>query len=158
MASFHRATFELLGTQPRVNAVAIEALERTERRLGFRLPRSVREWYSYQGSLSILAKHSNADPPIPLSEFAVTESATERFLPIRWENQGVCTWAILLDDSDDPPVFVDVDSDGARWQCHAPTLRCASMSTRHVCVAVSRSVLKHGARGTSFRVPCSAEP
>ncbi len=37
-------------------------------------------------------------------------------IPIRWENQGVCTWAILLDGSDDPPVLVDVDSGGTTWQ------------------------------------------
>ncbi len=81
-----------------------------------RLPPSVREWYSYESALSVLAEHSNGDPPIPVLEFALTESTVGRLIPIRWENQGVCTWAIFLDGSDDPPVFVDVDSDGTEWQ------------------------------------------
>jgi len=116
MASFHRATFELLGTEPRISTAALGELERTERRLGMRLPASVREWYSYDGALSILAEHSNDDPPIPVHEFSLTETTAGRLISIRWENQGVCTWAILLDGSDDAPVLVDVDSDGTVWQ------------------------------------------
>jgi hypothetical protein len=116
MASFHRATFELLGTQPRTSTAALGELERTEQRLGMRLPRSVSEWYSYDGALPTLAAHSNDDPPIPVQQFFITESTAGRLIPIRWENQGVCTWAILLDGSDDPPVLVDVDSNGTVWQ------------------------------------------
>ena len=59
--------------------------------------------------------------PIPVEEFALTESMVGPLLPIRWENQGVCTWAILLDGSNDPPVFVDVDSDGTEWRLQAPS-------------------------------------
>lgn len=116
MAPFHSPTFELLGTRPRISAAAVGELEKTERRLKMRLPASVREWYSYEDALSILASHSNADPPIPVAEFAGVESPVGRLIPIRWENQGVCTWAILLDGSDDPPVWVDVDSEGNVWQ------------------------------------------
>jgi hypothetical protein len=116
MASFHRATFELLGPEPRTSAAALGELERTEQRLGMRLPPSVREWYSYGGALPILAAHSNNDPPIPVQEFSPTESTAGRLIPIRRENQCVCNWAILLDGSEDPPVLVDVDSDGAVWQ------------------------------------------
>ena len=116
MASFHRATFELLGTEPQTSTAAIGELERTERRLGIRLPPSIREWYSNDGALPILAAHSNDDPPIPVQEFSFTESTAGRLIPIRHENQGVCTWAILLDGSDDPPVLVEVDSDGIMWQ------------------------------------------
>ena len=116
MLSFHRATFELLGTEPRTSIAAIGELERTEQRLGIRLPPSVREWYSNDDALPILAAHSNDDPPIPLREFSLTESTVGRLILIRHENQGVCTWAILLDGSDDPPVLVEVDSDGTVWQ------------------------------------------
>jgi hypothetical protein len=116
MASFHLATFELLGTHPRPSALALGELEATEQHLGMRLPPSLREWYSYDSALPILSEHSNADPPIPVQEFSVTQSTAGRLIPIRWENQGVCTWAILLDGSDDPPVLVDVDSDGTAWQ------------------------------------------
>jgi hypothetical protein len=116
MASFHAATFELLGTPPRVSTAAFSELERTEQRLGARLPPAVREWYAYDGALSILATHSNDDPPIPVQEFSLRESSAGRLIPIRRENQGVCIWAVLLDGSDDPPVLVDVDTDGAVWQ------------------------------------------
>ena len=66
--------------------------------------------------MPVLATHSNEDPPIPVREFSLDESTAGPLIPIRWENQGVCTWAILLDGSDDPPVMVDVDSDGTAWQ------------------------------------------
>lgn len=116
MTSYHRATFDLLGDLPRTSAGAIAELERAEQRLGMRLPSSLREWYSYDGALTILASHSNDDPPIPVEEFSLTDSDAGRLIPIRRENQGVCTWAVVLDGSDDPPVMVDVDSDGAMWQ------------------------------------------
>jgi hypothetical protein len=116
MASFHHATFELLGIQPRTSPAELRVLERTEQRLGMRLPPSVREWYSYDGALPVLAVHSNADRPVPVQEFSLTESTVGRLISIRWENQGVCNWAILLDGSDDPPVLVDVDSGGTVWQ------------------------------------------
>ena len=122
MLSFHRATFELLGTEPRTSIAAIGRLERTEHACGIRLPPSVREWYSNDDALPILAAHSNDDPPIPLREFSLTESTVGRLIPIRHENQGVCTWAILLDGSDDPPVLVEVDSDGTAWQPVAPRI------------------------------------
>jgi hypothetical protein len=70
MASVHRATFELLGTDPRTSTAAVGELERTEQRLGMRLPLSVREWYSYNGALPILAADSNDDLPIPVQEFS----------------------------------------------------------------------------------------
>ncbi len=119
MGSFHSATFELLGTQPRTSTAALGEVESTEQRLGMRLPLAVREWYSYQSALSILAMHSNEDPPIPVRDFTFAESTVGRLLPIRWENQGVCTWALRFDGSDDPPVLVDVDSGGTAWQLFA---------------------------------------
>ena len=77
-----------------------------EKRLGFRLPASVRESYSIKDAIDILAKYSNQDPPILLKEFAVTEWNSLRLLPFKYENQGVCTWSVVLDGSDDPPVYV----------------------------------------------------
>jgi len=96
-------------------------VEHAERRLGFRLPPSVREWYSNENAIDILAKYSNSDWPIPLREFSLKEWGKYRLLPFKNENQGVCVWAITLDGSDDPPVSVDVDSRGTRWSLHAPT-------------------------------------
>ena len=48
-----------------------------------RLPLSVRERYSYNGALPILAAHSNDDPPIPVQEFSLTESKAGRLPAMR---------------------------------------------------------------------------
>lgn len=121
MTDFHTATFRLLRTKPKVSSAAVSQVEDAERRLGFRLPISVREWYSNGDATDILARYSNQDPPIPLKEFAVTEWHSLHLLQFKYENQGVCTWSIVLDGSDDPPVYVDVDTDGAEWTPPAPT-------------------------------------
>ena len=121
MTSFDSATFRLLRSEPHVSSAARSEVESAERRLGFRLPASVREWYCNEVAIDILAKYSNQDPPIPLPEFAVKEWKTNRLLPFKYENQGVCVWAFLLDSSDDPPVYIDVDSDGAQWNMQAPS-------------------------------------
>jgi len=120
MTAYHTATFRLLRTEPPVSPAAVFQVEDAERRLGFRFPASVREWYCTVEAIDILAKYSNQDPPIPLKEFAVTEWQSLHLLPFKYENQGVCTWSIVLDGSDDPPVYVGVDSDGAEWQVQAP--------------------------------------
>ena len=121
MTIFHTATFRLLGSKAQVSPVAVSQVDETEQRLGFRLPASVREWYCNEGAIDILAKYSNQDPPILLRNFAVTEWESLRLLPFKYENQGVCTWSIVLDGSDDPPVYVDVDTDGTEWTVQAPT-------------------------------------
>src|SRR5579871_1896501 len=121
MPLFHSATFRLLGVEPKVSPAALTEVECAERRLGFRLPSSVREWYCTEGAIDTLARYSNQDWPIPLREFAVRECETHRLLPFKNENQGVCVWAIMLDGSDDPPVYVDVDSNGAQWNMQAPS-------------------------------------
>ena len=112
-------------------------LAAAEDRLKVRLPASLREWYSNPEADSILKQHSNSDPPIPVREFAVEKSPLGPLLPIRSENQGVCTWAVALDGSDDPPVFIDVDSRGTEWQ------RVATTFSAHVrpCVWDHRIVL-----------------
>ena len=121
MTSFHWATFRLLRSEPHVSSAARSHIENAEHRLGFRLPASVREWYCNEEAIDVLAKYSNQDPPIPLEEFAVTEWKSLRLLPFKYENQGVCTWSVSIDGSDDPPVYVDVDTDGAEWTLQAPT-------------------------------------
>jgi hypothetical protein len=86
---------------------------------GVQLPPSVREWYSCQNAIRVLASHSNDDPPILLEKFELEQWSSYRLLPFKHENQGVCVWAILLDESDDPPVYVNVDDNG--WKLQAST-------------------------------------
>jgi hypothetical protein len=118
---YHAATFRLLGSEPRTAPAAEMAVQEAENRLGFVLPPSVREWYACPDAIQILLEHSNQDPPIAPRDFAVVQWQSHRLLPFRRETQGVCTWAIVLDGSDDPPVYVDVDSGGKEWQPAAPT-------------------------------------
>jgi hypothetical protein len=113
--SFHTATFLLLGNEPRVTAAARAAVDDAEQRLGIPLPSSVREWYERDGAIRILAEHSNDDPPIKVPDLTVEQWQSQTLIPIRHENQGVCTWAICLDGTDDPPVLVDVDTNGREW-------------------------------------------
>jgi len=123
MTAFHKATFRLLGAEPIVSAAAESEIQVAERRLGMRLPASVREWYSHAGGIDLLRRFSNQDCPIPLREFLIVEWEAQRLVPFKNENQGVCVWAVDLDGSDDPPVFVDVDSNGTRW-----TMQCSTFS------------------------------
>ena len=104
-----------------MSPAALSEVAHAERRLGFGLPASVQEWYCNAEAIEILGKYSNQDWPIPLREFAVNEWKTHRLLPFKNENQEVCVWAFVLDGSDDPPVYVDVDSNGAQWNMQAPT-------------------------------------
>jgi hypothetical protein len=63
-----------------------------------------------------LGVHSNGDHPIEISDFGKAQSyykdgqrryfELDNYLPVMWENQGCCTWAVKLDGSDDPPVYI----------------------------------------------------
>jgi hypothetical protein len=131
----------LLDCQLPLSVAAQTEIEEAERRLGLQLPRSIREWYSYEHDVSILAEHSNEDPPIDVRNFALLEWKSHRLLPIRNENQGVCVWAVELDGSDDPGVWVDVDSNGKQWH------RLATSFSIYVytCIWDYRHVLKREA-------------
>jgi hypothetical protein len=120
MPSFHSATFRLLGIEPQNSLAAISDVERAEQRLGLRLPSSVREWYCNAEAIAILGRYSNKDWPIPLCDFVLQDWQGHRLLPFKYENQGVCVWAIMLDGSDNPPVVVEVVSNGAHWDLQAP--------------------------------------
>ena len=61
MLRFHQATFDLLGREPTVDSAAVALLDERERVLGIRLPTVVREWYSLEGAVEILATYSNMD-------------------------------------------------------------------------------------------------
>ena len=119
--SFHSETFRLLGFEPELSGVAERILVDTESRLEKTLPESIRQWYRRNGAVQILAEHSNDDPPIAVEHFEIIQWKSRQLVPFRNENQGVCTWALELDGSDDPPVYVDLDTEGKEWQLSSPT-------------------------------------
>lgn len=153
MTSYYSSIFRLLGSEPHVTPAARCAVENAERRLGLQLPASVREWYCNENAIDILARYSNNDWPIAIEEFAVTEWRTLRLMPFKNENQGVCTWSISLDGSDDPPVFVDVDTDGANWILQAPTFSAFV----HACIWDYVVVLNRPVLVQAQNKPLSAE-
>jgi len=136
MLTYHSRTFELLATEPRVSPAALEMLEQVEKRIGRVLPASVREWYELDGARQLLLRFSNDDPPLHISDFGKPLKDTSgggphdllgrNLLVFRWENQGVCAWAIQLDGSDDPPVVVDFDTPFSSW------VQCASSFSQHL--------------------------
>jgi hypothetical protein len=136
MMSFHRQTLELLGYEPALSPEAVAVLTQVERQRGFRFPAALWEWYSLDGAVPLLARYSNADPPVRLAELggALTDPytgepmdlLTRGLLPIRFENQAVCVWAVRLGVGEDPEVVVDYDSGLRDW------LWCASSFSSHV--------------------------
>ena len=118
---FHLATFRLLNFESEISRSAQQVVIDSETRLGVQLPRSVRDWYCRDDAVRILAEHSNQDPPVAVEHLEIVEWQGRRLIPIRYENQGVCTWAVDLDGSEDPPVYVDVDTNGRVWQLLSPT-------------------------------------
>ena len=118
---YHERSYRLLGTTLIDDAASVERLTGVQTRLGVSMPPSVAEWYRRGDAISILRKHSNDDPPIDVSDFETITWQSRLLLPIRYENQGVCTWAIHIDGSDDPPVLVDVDTDGEQPNPFADT-------------------------------------
>jgi hypothetical protein len=108
-------------------------MARVENKIGRTLPALVREWYELEDACRLLLEHSNDDLPVDISEFGdpvrdAHGGGPHNLLPndlmvFKWENQGVCTWAIRLDGSDDPPVVVDVDTQFKSWIECAPSFR-----------------------------------
>jgi hypothetical protein len=85
----------------------------------------VREWYSLEGAGDLLKRYSNDDPPLEISDFGVPRKDTHgggphdllarNLIPFRYENQAVCVWAFRVGAGDDPPVYVDFDSQFREW-------------------------------------------
>jgi len=136
MLTYHSRTFELLGAEPLVSPAAREIFKQVEQRIGRVMPASVREWYELDGAGQLLLRFSNDDPPLDIVDFGKPLKDTRgggphdllerNLLVFRWENQGVCAWAIQLDGSDDPPVVVDVDTQFSSW------VQCAPSFSQHL--------------------------
>jgi hypothetical protein len=129
MLRFHQATCELLGMPPVVDLPSRAAIAERERQLGVKLPASVAEWYSLPGAVNVLVGATD-DHAVRIEELGEPfdgwgkgprDLVGEGLLLIRTENQGVCHWAVRLDDGADPRVLIEVDSkpDAVIWRLHA---------------------------------------
>lgn len=120
MLHFHAKAFALLPSVPAVSAMHTDLLSAREAELGLRWPASIREWYSLEGAVELLRRHSNDDDPVPIERLGAPvapwygetcrDFLSKSLLLIMLENQGVCNWAVQLDGSPDPPVVVAVDT------------------------------------------------
>jgi hypothetical protein len=103
---YHKATYELLGARPDPNPEREHLLDEVERQRGFRLPASMREWYSRMGDAALMG--FAPDHPVRLSELGQArhgyDGLADNLLLILCENQACCWWAVRLNSSPDPPV------------------------------------------------------
>jgi hypothetical protein len=106
---YHQAVFDLLGIPPVLSPSAIRLLEQRERACGTTFPPSIREWYSLEGAVDLLARYSNDDHPTPLAELGDPAEVAQGYLGFEVENQAVVGWYVRLDGSDDPPVLDNND-------------------------------------------------
>lgn len=127
---YNRDAVKLLRHLPAFSISAADLLRKREEQLRIKFPAAVVEWYSLENAVQILASHSNSDSLIEIEEFGKPfqnwygggpkDFLAEQLLLFMQENQGVCNWAIRLDDDADPSVVVEVDTaPNAKW------IRCA---------------------------------
>ncbi len=134
MAGFHDRSLCLLPELPEISEAAVAKVAEVEARVGRLLPAAVRDWYVRDGACDIMRTYSNQDPPVELEDLGrpitdwrgdrkLHDLAADGLLYIRSENQGVCGWAVRLDDGDDPTVVVNYGAiaDPGEWQIQADT-------------------------------------
>jgi len=109
---YHTAIFELLGKEPRLSEESLRRIERREQACGVRFPASVREWYSLEGAEGLLRENVANAEPVALDQVGSPEDVRWGWLYVTNERDGVASWLVRLDGSDDPPVDVlDDDSE-----------------------------------------------
>ncbi len=128
--------FELLGLEPNRSSSANAILALQEESIGRKFPAAVREWYELEDACQLMLAYSNGDRSVDIDKLGNVDTDSrsgdrydllaQNLLVFRWENQGVCAWAVRLDGSDDPPVVVDVDTQFRSW------LPCADSFSQHL--------------------------
>ena len=117
---YHQKTFELINQQPRFSQESFLKLESLTREKGIAIPASIVEWYSLDNAIEILRQNSNDDHFVNIEDFGKPsrkneDLLTEGLLLFMIENQGICKWAVKLDNSDDPQVLAK-DDDSKTWE------------------------------------------
>ena len=112
--------FRAGGAEPVESADDGSLIADLERRIGRSLPGIFRQLLSLANGEGLLGRFSRCDDPIPFRDlgrirpvhWGFYDPIEQGILPFMIENQGVCTWALPLDQGDDPPVLIEVDSHG----------------------------------------------
>ena len=110
--------FVLIGHSAEEDPSAVDALRAFEVMHQTKLPAALFEFYSQKNITHLFRKYSNTDQLIPINELGWFETLNRHhdLLVFIIENQGVCFWALQLDGSDDPAVFVRYDEPDEKWR------------------------------------------
>jgi hypothetical protein len=128
--TYMKRVYEALGYEPPDNSSSIAKLGQIENILGRPLPPAVKEWYSKEKAVEIMASRT-CDRPVPLSELGDVianwyhdgprDFLAQGRLFLMTENQGVSNWVVDLAGGDDPEVLVEVDSSPNNvWKLYSP--------------------------------------
>lgn len=121
--TYHQATFDLISEKPVVSRWAVEVLDLLEQSRGIVLPASVRELYSLEGAVNILNRFPLCGYAREVERLGDTfrywldasyhevDLLEQDLLWIMRELQGVYSWAVHLNGSDDPPVVVAIGNE-----------------------------------------------
>ena len=130
---FHQRTFEFLGREPKISERQENALRALQRFLQVELPDAVIEWFSLEDATQLI--RLNDDHVLPINSFEFKANPLfgdnphwqvptyvgdrlsgwgardkyyldENLFLVIIENQGVCFWAVDLNGSRNPPVFM----------------------------------------------------
>ena len=115
LTMFHDRTYSLLGAVPPSEILPIPK----------HVPASLWEWYSLPDAIAVASRQDHLRP---LNELEIWREGEHHFLVFMDENQGVCRWAVELDDGDDPQVLVSVEQ--------GPFLPYADTFSDHIFCAV----------------------
>jgi hypothetical protein len=131
MLTFHRAACALAGLEPATDPVLLEAIGERQRQLGRRFPDALTEWWAVPGGLDVLGG-AQGDRPCQAAELGAPEPwgdgehdfLARGLLVVAREQQGVCHWAVPLDEGPDPKVLIEVDGAPGEptWREHAPSV------------------------------------
>jgi hypothetical protein len=133
MEGFHDKALHLLPAMPETSETAAAKVAEVEARIGRPLPAAVRDWYVRKDACDILRTYSPQHWPVALEDMGRPFTwkmngnphglVADGLLHIMMENQGVCMWAVRLDDGDDPAVVVNYREadDLSDWQLQADT-------------------------------------
>ncbi len=133
---YHQNVYDLLQIEPGESPEAARRIAEHEAQHGL-LPASVREWYLVPNVVdptedlavgTVWQTYSDGDWPLSLSE-VLRQFGEASYTPgqgsvcVVDETQGVYSWRLELDGSDDPPVWNDdgAPSDRAEWYLVAAT-------------------------------------
>lgn len=126
--SYHRPTFDLLQLIPQKSEENANQLSALAEIYDHPFPAALREWYGLYGVFDIMAAIAESNHPNTfdqpqrdktyMARYART-AVSSHILPVLFENQGVCHWAVPVDAGDNLPVLVGFQENDFDWHLHA---------------------------------------